>query len=533
MAEELECKKYSIISNYYNNLALICLNKLYIIEKEDIIKELTKIDINKIIVLLFNESNMQQANEYKYNLGKIKLASFKNIDFQRNFESGNFIGSFETSFNKENIIDEDNKDDLNESFIYEKIKLIEYIKHNNVTYYDNDICQLNLEMNKNNYLFVLSDEVLNSKSFGVDNIQFKKKDEKYLKIIEKENQFKNKFIKNYSNIILNIIKDEIKNEALNEKGKYFLLQIIIRVIEYINKEDIYLISKYLWKLYEQNKEGEDKYSFKSFKFIDSILNKYYNNNKNCNEKIFNKNENNNSIYDLFNYKIKNNSFGIYSKITKNIFWNKDSLSIPIVDTNKENIKLIYENKIKALNISFYKCHDIYTNQLINDDSFLFTKIINDSNDFSDLSNLIENNNNKIKAIILSEINDNMEKSYFVNLINKYKKPIYLIKKNIYKSLIDFFIEGKGSNYINLSKAMKKDEDTNYIYSVFDVYKYDYFAKIKEDDIFIRLIEREQEKLFTKIEVNEEVVDDNNKNLEIFEKNRKKLYNEFENSKNII
>ena len=67
--------------------------------------------------------------------------------------------------------------------------------------------------------------------------------------------------------------------------------------------------------------------------------------------------------------------------------------------------------------------------------------------------------------------------------------------------------------------MKKDEDTNYIYSVFDVYKYDYFAKIKEDDIFIRLIEREQEKLFTKIEVNEEVVDDYIKNLEIFEKIR--------------
>ena len=101
------------------------------------------------------------------------------------------------------------------------------------------------------------------------------------------------------------------------------------------------------------------------------------------------------------------------------------------------MKNIYNTSKKLGSLSFYNCHNIYRNEIINEDSILFTKSISDYNHLQNLSKLIENNSQKIKVIIVNEINDNIKQSDLISFINNNTIPLYKIEISIYEKIIDF------------------------------------------------------------------------------------------------
>ena len=248
-----------------------------------------------------------------------------------------------------------------------------------------------------------------------------------------------------------------------------ILKIISELIKYINKDDIIFLLEYFWKFYDKNKLDENNYPFMSLEYLEDKINKYF-------EFYYFKNiykekeDNNKSFYSLFHFLIKDNFLEININQEYINKYYKTSLINPINETinnYNDNIKNIYTEYYNLTNLSFYKCDSAYINEIFNDNSILFTKSISNNNDLQELSNILENNINKIKVIIVNEINNNINQNDLIDFINKYLIPIYKLENDIYKILIGFFIQGNGVHYINIYNDNNSINDK---YNIFNIYK---------------------------------------------------------------
>ena len=165
--------------------------------------------------------------------------------------------------------------------------------------------------------------------------------------------------------------------------------------------------------------------------------KSYSNNKDVYKEKDNTNKN---LPQLFNYFIKDKSLGLCLISRNRIKWYNNVLKIPITKEEKDSkLNSIYKQNYKLSNLSFYKAHNKYENEIINDDSVLFIELIKDSSDFENLVKIIKDN--KVKVIIIKEFH--VEESELEGFIVENNIPVYTITNNAYTKFIDFFIEGKG------------------------------------------------------------------------------------------
>ena len=314
-------------------------------------------------------------------------------------------------------------------------------------------------------------DILESDYYNATNIKIKKISD--IKVIKTDNNYQKLFISNYSSLIFNIINEEIIKDSLNEKGIYFVLNIFLKLIDYnkiyMNKDNILLIFKYIWKYYNKNKNDENKNIFMSLEFIEDIMDKYYHMYSQSYSGIYKQNKDNikNSLQNLFIFIIIDNSIGIFFELNKKITWYDNCLKNLIIDEKSikdinKSINIIYDKIYQSTNLSFFKIENNFKNKYINDDSILFTESINNINDILELSDLIANNKNKIKVIIALEINKQINSSKFSNFIANNSIPIYIIDRNIYNIMIDCFLKGKGkliNNYkFNFTIETKKENE---------------------------------------------------------------------------
>ena len=150
-----------------------------------------------------------------------------------------------------------------------------------------------------------------------------------------------------------------------------------------------------------------------------------------------------------------------------IKWYNNVLEIPInKEENKSKFKEIYNNNDKFSNLSFYKSHNLYVNEIINDDSILFTESIENTNTLEYLVKII--NDKKVKVIFTKEFK--VQEPELEKFIIDNKIPVYIIRNNVYQKFIDFFIEGKGGNYIDINTNESNMENSS---SIVDIFKLNY------------------------------------------------------------
>ena len=374
--------KNKSLYKYFNELLLLCLNKIIKIEKnEDVVKKLVKNNLSNIILLLFSDKSSDISdNEF-----------MTKTSYKKNFKNEALFNSEDNEFNKNGrtiCFLKYGYDKTKDTYFYNNIRnyIQNYLNNNLILYFDKTILDYNIKNNNNksNDVLIIMDDTKQSEFYKIESIQIKSF--KDITVIKNDNKYQKQFIENYSLLIANIIKDEIKNDALNEKGIFFLLKIISKLIRYLNKENIIILFKYIWNYYEKNNKMENNYAFMSIEFLENIMDKYLDCYNSCYKNIYKEPENNKSLYNLFNYIIENKSLGVYFKLNNKINWFKDCLIIPIIEINFDNnMKNIYNTSKKLGSLSFYNCHNIYRNEIINEDSILFTKSISDYNHLQNLS----------------------------------------------------------------------------------------------------------------------------------------------------
>ena len=225
-SSKLDNNKEEIISFYYNNLLLICLNNIYKIEKnETAINKLIENKLYSIIILLCKENSLYMAeNNFILKYGN------------------SYCFEEDALFYSENL--KENQKGKIVCFLNSLLK--EYLKNNNIGYFDKSLFIYKLKDiengNKNQNILVIMQEIENSESFTIHDIEVK--DKTKIAIIKKENNYQRYFIMNNKELILNIIKEEIQKDSLNEKGIYLILKLIFKLIEYINKQDLILIFEF-------------------------------------------------------------------------------------------------------------------------------------------------------------------------------------------------------------------------------------------------------------------------------------------------
>ena len=516
-----------LLSRYYNKLLFLCLNKIFESKKNgNIIQNLIQNNFYSIINLLFDDNSpyisennfiikteysiifekegLFNSEETKHN-NKGKIICFLKSKKMRVYE---YTDNYNYNYNYNNDSDDSIKIQ-NNYIIYLSLK--SYIKDNTLNFFDKSFFRYNIkgipyenhEEETDNVLVIMEDS--EKSAFNILN-SIKMKNICELTILKNDNETEKIFISNNSKLIIDIIKEVIIKDNLNEKGMYILLRILSKLINHINKEDLLLIFKYLWKYYEKNKIDENYFVFLSLEFIEDFFDKNINVDSSYYKNIFKEEDQNKSLSSLFNYIIEKNSLKIYLK--KNgikIFEFK--LTFPI---NDDSTKYYTNKNYKLTNLSFYKCHDIYYEELINDNSILFIKSISD-NDIEDLLKKIEQYNQKIKVIIVSIIK--VDETKIKNFLEKTKVLIYVLDPFFYKNLIEFFVEGKGINdyYKSLNnKFNEKDDFEDYDYEDYD---YGMLNNKRRDHYFFYL----------KSDLNKE---ENKKQiLENFKYNRNELYNE--------
>ena len=105
-----------------------------------------------------------------------------------------------------------------------------------------------------------------------------------LKIIEisdiilldnKNNKYQELFIKNNLELILEIIKEEINKNEIDEIMMYSLLNIIKKLIKYLDKDNILFLFRFVWEFYNKNKLEENNWIFMSKEYIENIFIQFY------------------------------------------------------------------------------------------------------------------------------------------------------------------------------------------------------------------------------------------------------------------
>ena len=429
-----------IIHKYYIDLLFLCINRISESEKEE--KILNEIFNNKNLWnLMLLENNKQYISENKFFVkeNNSNYSIFENIALfnsqnKKSTKSGKIICFLEDKLNTYlNSNHERNQDNLantfdKNSFLYES----------------------NLINNKYNNALVIMEDFEQLDYYNITNVETKKISQ--IEIIKTDNKYKKIFIQKNSKLILNAIKEELIDDKLNEKGIYLILKIISLIKDYIKNEEIKFIFEYLWKLYNKIKLEEDNYPFMSLEYVEKEINNYFqlNNIKNIHKEIQEQNE---SLFSFFDFSIKDNIL----EVNRNIeIMNKtfnSNLNIPnnikkIIETN-DNIRQIYKESYKVSNLSFNIFEENISYEIINDNSILFYKPISTDNDLSDLTKMIENNKNKMKAIIVNKVEQNINQNNLTNFLITNKIPIYELEKSVFQKFVDFFFKGISLNYIYL------------------------------------------------------------------------------------
>ena len=445
-----------VISKYYTNLLLICLKKLKETENNpDIPKELIKNNFSTL-VLLFNNNYLGTCENKFINKPSGLSQEFESMClFNSNDEVGAKGGKIISFLNKQ-----EDKSIMN--YIEDKSKY--YFDKNNYEFYTATKKIFDCNDNANdNKAFVIMDDTLESELFKITSTSTKIIDSSEI-IYKEDNSLNEPFIKDNSKLIVDLIIQEFGK--LNEKGVYFALKLISNIMKYLNKEELLKILNIIYKYYSTKKEIENDYRFLSLEYIDNEISKMlsdsYSNNKNLYKEDI---SNNKSLTYLFNYFIKDRSLGLCLKTSNKIKWYNNILTIPYNNEGKEIFKTIY----KLSDLSFYKCHDDYMNKEIKEDSILFTQIIENEDDINKLKNIIKEKS--VKIIITKEFH--VEQSVIDQFITENSIPIYIISNNVYDKFINFFIEGKGGNTIDIKNNKSSMENSS---SIVDFYQFGFKEK---------------------------------------------------------
>ena len=438
----------SIIYKYYINLLLICLNKANNFEKSKDDNIVIKAIDNKILLnkLLF-EGDCSFLSENKFIIKTNKSNTFENIalfnsDKNKSIKKGKIICFLEKKFNIDNYLSHNNSNNIfdKSSFLYNAYKINEKYK----------------------YAFIIMDDFEQLNFYNLSNIEIKNISE--LEIINTGNEYKNKFIENNSKLIINNIIEEINNDVLNEQGIYLTLKILLKLIKYLNKEELYFIFEYFFKFYIKYKWKENNYPFMSYEFIENQANKFFQF-KNI-KSIYKENESNNK--SLFYCTIKNNIL----EINKNLEYINNRIKINLInainmDELNNDVKSVYTESYKISNLSFYHRDKITSYERIFSNSILFIKPTLNKDDLLKVHEFIKDPNNNIKVIILGGHEGNINKNILIYIINTFSIPIYRMDSKFYDKLTNFFIKGIDATFIFLY-----ENNQNYINDVdiFSIFK---------------------------------------------------------------
>ena len=458
-----------IILKYYKNLLFLCLKKIFEYEKDE--KILNKIiNDNNFFVLLLSDDTLTYTSENKIIIKsdnyKYEDLSLFNSEINRSSKVGKIICFLDDKFKNYVQIISDIFYRNHKNNIFEKSSFL---------YDSNNIYK--------NVLIIMEDfEQFNF--YDINNFDIKELSK--LEFINTENRYKKNFIENHSKLILTKLKDELLNDKLNEKGFYLVLKILQQLIKYIGEDDLILFFKYIWDYYVKYKSEENNYPFMSLEYIEEEIRQYFQfyNIKN----IFNEKENNNkSLYSLFNWIINNNIL----EIKRNLEYRNTSYKIDLINpkviedvfNSNSDIRNIYKKSFKLSNLSIY----IGTYKIINGNSILFSNFNLNDNDITNLIDIIQKNINKIEVIIVRKVSKDIDQNNLIDFIVSYSIPIYEIRDNYHSKLFSFFINGQGLKYLkiyhdNMNNLSEKD-------TIFHLIKADYEKKIEvhEEDTLEKIV----------------------------------------------
>ena len=492
-----------IIKKYFTNLLLVILNKMLELKANENDKNIQNIINNKFILNLFLfDDNFIYVSENKFfiqpkNSNELKISTLFNSLNNKSIKAGKsgkiicFLGD-KFNFNFNNVHNNTYFININNS-------------RNIINTFDKSAyfySSTNIDNKCKNVLVIMNDfEQLDF--YDISNVEIKEISN--LEIINSENVYKKIFFRNNSNLLIKAIKEELNNDNLNEKGIYLVLKLLSKLIKYMNKDDLISILEIFWKFYSKNKSEENNYPFMSLEYIEKNINKYFQFNK-IKTIYKEKEENNDSIYSLFDFQIKDNIFkDNILEINRDLEYINKNLKIDLfepIEITDSDIEKIYNEIYKLSSLSFIISDENFDYKTINSNSILFIKSIND---ISDISKIIEENANKIKVIITNELNDNMNINDLTNFIKDNKIPIYKIEKSIFKKLTDFFTKGNAAKYKYLYKGdinsnINEDNNSN---NLFHIYKIKFDQKeVQEINPIEELIKKMPKSKFNKIKDNE-------------------------------
>ena len=510
-----EINENNILKKYYIKTLLLCLNKLMEHTESHERKEFINNnlgDIRNIILLISDE--IPWLIESKFILDKDIDANLSEIAL--------FCSRGNKSLNHGEIIcflDSDS----------EKL-FSNYISNFRNTYFYQNEFNFYLKNFEDKFksAFVIIEEQFDIDSINLSNLEIIPINN--ITIIKNEDYYIQKqFIDNYKDIIIQTISNEFKNNKLNDKGIYFMLLIISKLINNLTKEQIMKIFEYIWNYYIINKKEEDESDFISFELIENIIDKrisyFYQRHKYI-EKEENNNEN---IIKEFTYAIKNDDFYLnLNRSNLNLIF-RECLCNPILEKNKdEEISKIYDIDYNLNYLYFYKYNETYNDDIINEDnSILFSDSIRNTSILSELSKLIENNYNKIKIIFIKFLNFNDDFNLLlIDFIKKNKIPIFIIESNISNIIYEYFIEGKGNIF---NYTIRTNSNLNYYYNGLlnneENIKKEYSIENKEKNEKIEKIEKNQKKEYIYLDIGSlfDVVTEKKADVNKFEMEKKIVY----------
>ena len=233
---DISFNREKIIDKYYNELLLICINKLLELYNENSIEQLLNDKSSSLISLLSNNYTGISENNFfiktLYNLEFENYSLFNSENLDKQIKSGKII----CYLNKNNNKSIDNYLSNNEIYYYNKNDFEFYTENRN-------------EINNNDcYVYVIMDDTLESDIFKITSTEIKSFSEV---IINERNEKIQNFIKKNAKLIFNRINKEI--DSLNDKGIYYTLKIILEVIQYLEKNEIIEILKYILDYYKKIK----------------------------------------------------------------------------------------------------------------------------------------------------------------------------------------------------------------------------------------------------------------------------------------
>ena len=447
----------NIVYKYYMELFFICANKICQLEKDD--KDNQNLINNKDIYnLLLNDHNFSDISEDKFIIdynkyNKLNNTVFLNKGYTNSLKFGKIICFLDDIFNnyfQYEILDENRTYETKDmpNLFYKSTLLFNSI---NINY---------------KYALTIMDDLENLDIYSTPNT--KKIDISKKEIIKIESKNKKIFIESNANLIINFIKNELEQDNLNEKGLYLILKFLPKIIEYMKTDELIFFFKYICEFYNKNKSEENDYPFMSLEYLEKFSALFQLNNI---KKIhISENDINKSLYSMFTCKIKDNIL----KINRNLeFIQKEysiNLQIPI-DIKDSNIENIYGRKYKLYCFSFFLDEpDIGFYKIINENSVLITKSIINDNELSSVINIIEENKNKIKVILVNEINKNeINQKNLCDFISNNGIPIFKLESEEYLKFIEFFIKGNGVQYVHLyDKIEKYKKDDFTIFSIINL-----------------------------------------------------------------